>query len=340
MQQIYQKKITTFEKLLEKVNVAAISEHVYCRNYLQHLIIHRKYYLKIYEHIFSLLLKKSGKNISEITLIDFGCGNGLLGIFLKFCGINRVMLMDSDPLFIEAAKQLSKTLHVAVDEFLNGDESILFSISKPDIIVGTDVIEHVYDLNALMTMFHQLNPNLVSLFTTGSNPANKRKVKKLMELQKKDEWEGGVTAEGDLGHAPHIAFLEMRKHIIQNFQLNLTESEINTLAVLTRGLNKKDIRKKVEFYREKQQFPATPVHPTNTCDPNTGSWTERILTITEYKNIYNKNGFYLDLYAGFYNQFFKGLKSHFAKLMNSIIKFTGIRFAPFIILIGIKKYDE
>ena len=335
----FRNKIISFSRLLEKTAIENISENIYCRKYLEHLLTNRAYYLRIYTHLFSKALNKTHKNISEISLVDFGCGNGLLGIFLKYCGAKKVVLLDTDPLFIDAAQQLSKQLGIAIDEFRCGDENMLLTLSMPDMILATDVIEHVYDVDALLRLIKTINPKMITAFTTASNPENKVKVKKLMALQVKDELEGGVTTEGELGHTPHRAFLEMRKHIIQNLQLNLSDTELENLASLTRGQRRDDIQKTMEYYIKNKIFPPPPDHPTNTCDPYTGNWTERILTISAFQNIYNKNGFYLNLYEGFYNQYSKGIKAQLAKGINLIIRLTGFRFAPYIVLVGSEKID-
>ncbi len=335
----FRNKIISFSRLMELIDINKISEHIYCRNYLEHLIANRAYYLRIYTHLFLKALNKTHKTLSEISLVDFGCGNGLMGIFLKYCGAKKVVLLDSDPLFVQAARQLSKQLGIAIDEFHNGDEKLLTTLSMPDMILATDVIEHIYNLDATFRLIKTINPKMITGFTTASNPHNKRKIKKLMALQMKDELEGGVTAEGDLGHTPHRAFLEMREHIIQNLQLNLSDNEVKNLASLTRGQRKDDIQKTVEYYMKNKILPTASDHPSNTCDPYTGNWTEKILTIHAYQNIYNKNGFYLDLYPGFYNQFSKGVKAQLAKGINLIIRTTGFRFAPYIVLVGSEKID-
>lgn len=326
--------IKKFSLLLDSVVPNKISQHIYCVNYLQHLIGNKAYYLNIYADLLNRSFKKTAKNIDEISVLDFGCGNGLLGLFLKFCGCKHITLMDSDPLFLSAAKTLGRFLKIEIDAFYCGDENELQNLVAPDLIIGTDVIEHVYDIDVLFQKMHQINPKIVSAFTTASNPENKRNVKKLMALQMKDELEGGVESKGIAGHQPHLSFLQMRKNIIQNFQLKLSDDEIHTLAVATRGKKEKDIRKTVDLYIQNNIFPTALDHPTNTCDPYTGSWTENILTIPVYKKVYNKNGFHLDLCAGFYNQYHKGMKAYMAKCMNVLIRFSGIRYAPYIILIG------
>ena len=80
-----------------------------------------------------------------------------------------------------------------------------------------------------------------------------------------------------------------------------------------------------------------PAHPTNTCDPITGSWTERLLTVKEYQSIYSKAGFALNVYNGFYNEWQEGKKGSVLKLLNKTTRLLGMQgrfLSSYIILVG------
>ena len=112
---------------------------------------------------------------------------------------------------------------------------------------------------------------------------------------------------------------------------------MNKLAKATRGLIKVDIEKAVEDYIKTKNLPTPPHHPKNTCDPITGSWTERLLTEKEYESIYNQAGFELKTYNGFYNQWQPGAKGFALKLANKTIALLGKQgniITPFITLVG------
>ena len=107
------------------------------------------------------------------------------------------------------------------------------------------------------------------------------------------------------------------------------------LATRTRGLKKDDIELVVENYLNKNQLPEILNHPTNTCDPITGSWTERLLSIKEYKALFDKENFSIEIKKGFYNQWQKGIKNLVAKILNRCILILGkkgIVISPFIFL--------
>ena len=78
-------------------------------------------------------------------------------------------------------------------------------------------------------------------------------------------------------------------------------------------------------------------HPTNTCDPITGSWTERLLSFEEYKELYNINGFDIEIKPGLYNNHQKIIKSFLISIINFSIRtlpLWGFYISPLIILTG------
>ena len=337
----FKEKITGFEKLLDIVIIDETSPEIYCRKYLGHLLHHRKYYLAIYADVLEKLISHSEKRASEITLIDFGAGNGLLGIFSKYCGFKSVFINDIDKKFVDASRNLAIQMNVPIDEYIAGDihavESF-FNDEVPDAIVGTDVIEHIYSLQDFFSTIKKINPSMVSVFTTASNPKNYFKIRQLKKLQIKDEYEGGTPDDfilfGDRALEP---FFLTRQNIIHTQLENTDEATILKLAKATRGMNEADILIVTRNYKINGTIPLLPVHPTNTCNPLNGSWTERILEIEEYISIYNSIGMKLDLYNGFYDEFKTGFKKFLNKLLNVAVRRIGGAFAPYIIFVGAKK---
>jgi hypothetical protein len=102
-------------------------------------------------------------------------------------------------------------------------------------------------------------------------------------------------------------------------------------------MNTDDIIKAGKRFIETGLLPKPPFHPTNTCDPISGSWTERLLTIKEYNLIYEKAGFLLRVHNGFYNQWQQGTKGNILKMANKTIALLGKQgkiISPFITLVG------
>lgn len=326
--------INSFEQQLRSVSVEAVSPEAYIKNYLSHLLQHAPYYLAIYADTLAKLLQHSPKKIEDMVLVDFGAGNGLLGIFAKYCGFRKVLINDIDSKFITAAQQLAMQLDVAVDGFAGGDISqlrLLTAYEIPDAVAGTDVIEHIYSLPVFFSILHELNPAIVTVFTTAANPANYFKVRSLKKLQVKDELYGADFGdEPVLGRSSPAAFLKIREEIIRR-HIDASDEVIIELAKRTRGLDEAGIIAAVLQYQQHDQYPPEPDHPTNTCDPLNGSWTERILSFEAYRTINRNAGFTTVFYKGFFNETGSWMK----KLLNRLIPVAGNFLAPYITIVGI-----
>jgi 2-polyprenyl-3-methyl-5-hydroxy-6-metoxy-1,4-benzoquinol methylase len=336
----FQSRIPAFAQNLEKLNVEALQISAYSKRYLQYLLRHRFYFLAIYSAVLEQMLDQSHKAPAEIVLIDYGAGNGLLGLFAKFCGCPKVFLCDTDPDFINAASQTADAMNIRLDGYTTGDLVTFksqFPDEKIDAIIGTDVIEHIYDLNQFFTSVRMLNSSMVTVFTTASNPENYLKLKKLRSMQVHDELEGGDPSDFELaGETAHPPFLEMRKLIIQEYDPTLEPGQVDKLASLTRGRIKEDILRAVEDLKQSGIWPV-PAEGTNTCHPLTGSWSERVLSLDTYRSIYRIHGFDLEITNGFYDSFSKNPKSGLNIFMNILIKIMGKKIAPFITLSGFPK---
>ena len=336
----FSREATLFEGRLDDIDIREISPVPYCQNYLSYLLDHKKYFLEIYADVFDKVLTHAEKKKEEITLVDYGAGNGLLGIFAKYCGFGRVYINDVDEKFIGAAEKLASQLSIDIDGFITGDSASLlshFEISRPDAIVGTDVIEHIYDLNTFFSVLKKLNPAMITVFTTASNPDNYIKTKVIKKLQLKDELQGGEPSDSVLfGSDPHKPYLKIREDIIREYFL-LSEDRISQLALATRGLKKEDILSLVERVMTTGKNTYQLPRGNNTCHPITGSWTERILTINEYAEVYNNAGFKLNLYKGLYDVHKTLGKNIINRLLNFGVMILGKTFAPYIVLTGTKK---
>lgn len=343
--QSYKYYIASFAQKLSEVNIHELEMAAYPKKYLELLLQHKTYYLHIYAHVLDRLTANTNVAKERLVLVDYGAGNGMLGLFAKYCGFGRVYLNDVSGPFLEAAVQLSKQLGIEADGYIEGDIDTVRKLFKeqhmPNAIIGTDVIEHIYNLNHFFTTIAGINPKMVTVFTTASVTSNPIKTKQLKQLQHKDE-----LVESNAEHAipgdefAGMPFIKIRGRIIKQHAPKLSRQTIDKLASATRGMNKQDILVSVNRFIEHGKMPVPPTHVTNTCDPITGSWTERLLTTKEYERIYNSAGFSLMVYNGFYNQWQGGLKSLALNLLNKIIALPagqGRLITPFITLVGRQK---
>jgi hypothetical protein len=75
---------------------------------------------------------------------------------------------------------------------------------------------------------------------------------------------------------------------------------MDVLASRTRGLRSLDIERAVEAFESMGELPPIPEHPTNTCDPYTGNWCERLLDPRKVAGKLCDSGFTVRVLAGYY----------------------------------------
>lgn len=96
----------------------------------------------------------------------------------------------------------------------------------------------------------------------------------------------------------------------------------------TRGLVYDDVVKAV-----KTNSPSVLNDSYNTCDPATGSWTERILPIDDYRRLLAPYDIHLRVHKGFYNVHRSGAKGLASRLLNLLLNLPLTNWlAPFIVL--------
>ena len=131
---ITSKELAGFENLLSSVNVDTLPVTPYSKRYLQHIVGHKKFYCRIYAQLLTLALRtpsavknpdgglrKKRLNKEDICLLDYGAGNGLMGLLAKYCGFGKVFINDLSADFLNAAKELSKAMAIQPDGFIEGD---------------------------------------------------------------------------------------------------------------------------------------------------------------------------------------------------------------------------
>jgi hypothetical protein len=312
--------IPEFANLLQKVEPTAIPD-VYARQYLQHLLQHKHYYLNIYATCL-----QEAEISTDTILLDFGCGNAVLAMFAHFCGVEKVFAADSNSAFVLAAQTVAAQLEMNLSGWIIGNENALtkhFTQQMPDVLIAVDVIEHIYHIPRFLANLHAFNPKMLLLFTTASVYENPFIRYQLKQLQLADEYKGSNPIHSSGSYAG-LPFFEIRKKLLQNAFPHIAPETLLQLAHQSRGLAEADILKLANGSLSFQ-----PSADTNTCDPITGSYTERLLPIANWKQLFAAAGYRIQLKKGFYNTYRKGIKSLISSCLNKILSFTGFRFVPF-----------
>jgi hypothetical protein len=303
-------------------NTLPISD--YSRSYILRMLPHLDYYLDIYNLCISKLLHLMHQKPESLTVVDYGGGHGFLSCMLAHMGFGRVIYVDYNPQAVETIQSIKQHLGYGPDVILQGDASSLRQWCEtnnihPDGLLGMDVIEHIYRLETFFDDLYAIGP-MPMIFTTGSTPYNPLVVRRLHKVMLADEH----------GHNGQPGFYQMRRQYLAEHLPQLSEQQLDYWAQHTRGLRFSDLLPTV----------SSGIHPSindpyNTCDPATGSWTERILPIESYQKILIPHGAKIEVCNGFYNTHRSGVNAFTSQILNSFLKVSGPfshPLAPFILL--------
>lgn len=115
----------------------------------------------------------------------------------------------------------------------------------------------------------------------------------------------------------------------------LKNSELEFLARNSRGLREDDIEKMVNDYIIKGETNYMIDHPTNTCDPYTGSWTEKLIYLKQLKSFLENNNLLVDITGSLYCYSNNKILNIIKFFLNQLIKMSdqkSLFFSPTITL--------
>jgi 2-polyprenyl-3-methyl-5-hydroxy-6-metoxy-1,4-benzoquinol methylase len=337
----------TLEQKLRHLNYQHLSISDYYKRYYSYDLGKITFMLQAYSIMMASAIQLSGKPISEITLLDHGGGVGILSLLAKLIGVKTVIHQDIDPVVSADARTVAGQLGIPVEHYICGEtrdfvEFVNQNNLNLNIIASRNVIEHVYDLNEFFRETSRIKSDTLVLYiNTTANVRNPLVNSYTKRLQKIYEHEGFSDEWGSRKKDKKNAALEVRKKIIKEYANTLTKSEIEKLAINTRGKRKDDIIKCVDEYLADGTMARPPLHSTNTCDPNTGSWLEHLVPINKYKELMEDSGFEYSYKNGFYNtnypQPYLNLVTPVLNFKIKLLNNLGIILAPFITIIGVKR---
>ncbi len=311
---------------LKKLDCSRLDISEYSAVYLKKHIDSLEYLFQMYTHIVYHLKKQTQKPFDQILVIDHGGGIGLLSLFCKSLGM-QVIYNDVYKQVLDDAQLIAQFVDFKAEKYIHGDMDAIIdyckkTACKADAIISSEVIEHIYDINAFIRKLPQIPSDQLSfVFSTSANTCNPIRKRKLVKLQKKAELHGNEYFTGHKDKDSLQSFVTIRKEIIKTQFPNLSQKEIDSLATATRGLKKEDIITSVEACIKTGKQPVTLAHKTNTCDPLTGNWVEHLLnpyTLAEQLEKLQCNTQVVNGYYG-YNASENFLKKGVKKWVNQLI---------------------
>lgn len=298
-----------------------------------------------YNYLLSLLLHEREALFNEYAIVDYGGGSGLISFIAKAAGIKKVIYCDIYDISAQDTRKLSDALGFGPDEYVVGDIDDLSSfIEEKEITVNGicsyDTIEHIYNINAFFDTLSRIkSKQLKIVLASAANTENYLVNRRLRNIQKSFE---NVKRQPEPGHKKRDTledYFSARKDIILAYKPAITENIATDLTRKTRGLMKGEIIHSTDEYLDKGHISYIVKDPTNTCDPYTGNWCEKLMDLNELIHSLTQLGFNSELLPGIW--FDTSRPFHFKRvLLNKIIKLLGryaMPIAPYYILYGTKR---
>jgi 2-polyprenyl-3-methyl-5-hydroxy-6-metoxy-1,4-benzoquinol methylase len=313
---------------LQRLNPDGLNISEYNKNYLRKYIDNSSFYRSVYTQLLVKALRKLDKPVHECTFVDYGGGCGILSFLAKESGFGTVVYTDINKKSLNDAVTISGSLGVPIDQFIPGDiEEFVCEISyrkiMPDLICSFDVIEHIYDLEHWFRTINGINNEYSMLLMTGANPANPFIKHRLKKLHYISEYEG--TDKNITRNDIYIdrSCLEERERIIISEFPDMNKNDIKLLSKKTRGLREADIKKVVSEFILSGNIIYKINHPTNTCDPYSGSWTERLIDLKQLRSIIERNHFSVDMSNSYYAYSENKIVNIIKYILNQLIYLSG-----------------
>ncbi len=317
---------TNLYRKISAINFEQLPISNYNKNYINRLTPALFYSLEIYTCCLQEGLSKCNKKTEDLIFIDYGSESGFLSMLAKEIGIGKVIYIDLNKNSAETVRLLQHETEVGPDIILQGDSNILAEWCKenkikPDLLIATDVIEHIYNLSVFFQELININNQMEMIFTTASSPYNPYTKSRLRRFMQRCE----------TGRLAKPNYYAKRADYIKKKFPELSKKDIKRWAVRTRGLIYEDIHKAISLNERPLLLDAY-----NTCNPETGNWADRILLIRDYQDLVTAYDYNVEVKKGFYNTIRpKQWKTALSLLANQLIKHSGkagFVLAPFIFL--------
>jgi hypothetical protein len=324
-----------YQKLLV-LNINDTAIDAYGKNYFNtHHAGNRLFFsLQSSAHIIYDSVKKTGKEISCLTFIDYGAGLGTLFLLAGSVGFKKVYFNDYFPQWAVFAGILCNKLDIDITDFITGDINAVIDYSRSnnisfDIFASRNVVEHIYDLRGFYTKLYQSGITGLCYATTTANYHNlPMRLKHYLHHYKLEK----------------TLYKNQREDHLKELVPGISSTDLLHLVKLTRGRAFTDFTNAVNFYFDKQAIPPVEFLRTNTCDCKTGVWAENLITRKNYADIIEKAGFSFSFTAGFWDTNYKyAVVNFFTGFLNIIIKIFGTKgywFAPFVNIMAVKNNNE
>jgi len=335
---------------LDALDPETLSISDYNKNYFGKKLKNLKFYLQFSSYMLAWSLIGSQVSYKKFHFLEYGAGSGLTSLLASEFGLN-VIYNDIYEISVKDAKVIAKAIGNEALYYITGDLNYTLNFLKfhqvdCNSVVSSNVIEHIYDVKSFFRKLSLLGTHSLSVvMSSNANPYHPYLHRKFTKKQIKFEYTDRKMEYGHKERDTLKSYRNARKDIINSYlskkNYTLNKDEIMKLVDITRGMNYLDIHKAVEQCCNTQKFPSSLPHPTNTCDPYTGSWCEQFLNPYDLAKILSNSGFTASVYAGYYGNFSGFTMKPIGKILDIIISSnilnrTSLALAPFYTIYAIK----
>lgn len=282
------------EAQLQAIDVNQLPLDDHFRDYFRthHLGKRVRYSLQNSAHILYDTVQLAARSPQELHFVDYGAGLGTLYLLAGKLGFKQVWYNDYLPEWAAAARVIAEAVGANVAYYVTGGIEQLIqqadaTKAKLHIIASRNVIEHIYSLEDFYQRIAEHHRQAIVYSTTTANhhnPVMRWKHQRLHEFTER------------------TYYLSRRAERIKTWWPAATSEQVQTLVPLTRGLNQPDFQHAVAHYQHTQQLPNVPSNLyTNTCDPDTGYWCERLLPERDHRALAEAAGFQFACTAGYWD---------------------------------------
>lgn len=259
-------------------------------------------------HILDTALRHSHADPASACLIDCGGGQGLLSLLAVKLGFRRVVYSDLGVQMTADAKLIANRLGLAAHDYIAGDLGAVARTLQHDdtpsrVVVSSNVIEHVYNLDDLWNACTELGAGreFTAVWCSDANTSNPLRARNRRRFHRLYENVDRAPSDWESELDTRASYLSIRRSHIAALLPQENPRAVERLALATRGLNLANIDSAVSDYRRTGRMPE-PEDATNTCNPETGNWCERLLKLRDIESQLLADGWQVSLDPGYYGE--------------------------------------
>lgn len=327
------------EKDLINLDFESLAIHESVKSYYRFDLTKIRYVSECNAFILYHIINAQKNKLDKLLIIDHGAGLGFFSFLVKRLGM-QCICHDISSEYIEGIKIIGKELYSLPDHFVIGDTDALINYCKvnnlqPGGLGSRNVIEHIPDYRQFFNELNQLSkPGFAAVITTSANMHNPLVKRIHLKIHNQFENEGIITDMDNPILNTSNCGMKMRSDLIHEHFPDLDNNTTTTLARLNRGFIQQDILERVKNYLATGKLPEPFDEPSNTRDPATGAWVERLVAYPDYKKAAESCSFQFELIPGFYNTHYtSSIKNFVSKGLNLILKLKNpwsVNLSPFL----------